>query len=99
MKKNLTKTDKRTDWLFSVRDQAIASRVPIEIPSRHLGYNARGIIGMSGGGWGWWVKPLNRASIKSDALNYWSGHNPTPSTAINAGLADFIRNNAPKELL
>ena len=92
------KTDKRAAWLTAHKAEIEAARTELHLKPRALGRNAKGIIGMSGGGWGYWVWALAKAGIESQSRNYWAGSGTTPSTAINRGIADYIRVNAPEEL-
>lgn len=95
----LSKTEKRVKWLLDNLKEIELSRTKCIIPLRHKGTNSKGIIGMSGGGYGYWVWALNKAGIKCDAMCYWSGSLPTPSTSINGGIAKYIRLNAPADLI
>ena len=99
MKRRLTKTDKRIEWIKFNKTEIEKNKTSYKIPSRHKGHNARGIEGMSAGGWGWWARALISAGVKCGAQNYWSGSSPTPSTAINEGIANYISANAPAGLL
>lgn len=90
----MTKTQKRTEWARKHKNAIIASRTKVIVPVRAKGHNAATIQGMSSGGYGWWANALIAADINCDKLPYWSGSNPTPSTAINKGIADYIDNNA-----
>lgn len=89
-----SKTEKRAEWLKAHETAIKAAKCPEEGSTK----NARYRRGMSGGGWGFWVHAFRRAGISCSAQNYWSGSAPTPSTAINKGMADYITANAPKEL-
>jgi len=92
-----TKTEQRIDWLKERRVEIEAARCEIT-PSPRGGKNARTTDGMSPGGYGWWAKALKAASIEPNEMSYWAGRNPTPSIAINAGIAWYIKMNAPEEL-
>lgn len=86
-----TKIAARVAWITANRDAIMAARIPTEGSPKNAYYRR----GMSGGGWGYWVQALHAADVSCDAMSYWSGSAPTPSTAINAGIADYIRNNCP----
>jgi hypothetical protein len=62
-------------------------------------HNARYNRMMTGGGWGWWVKAFNMALIPVQSMPYWSGSDPTYSTAIELPIARYILKNAPIHLL
>jgi hypothetical protein len=94
----MSKIEKRVEWLIKHKSAIERSRTAV-IPSKRGGSNAATWKGMSGGGWGWWAQALRKAGIRSNIMNYWSGSAPTASTAINAGIANYIYKNAPKELL
>ena len=91
-----SKLQARLAWINEHRAEIIAAATPINGTSK----NARYVTGMSGGGWGYWVHALDAAGLSKIAhpMTYWSGSNPTPSTAINQGVAEYIRNNAPEDI-
>jgi hypothetical protein len=94
----MTKTEKRVLWLKEHEKEIYESETEVS-NSKRGGHNAKYRDGMSTGGWGYWVWAFEKAGIKIDVMNYWAGPDPTPSTAINRGVADYILKNAPKELL
>ena len=89
-----TKTELRAEWLTEYKSEIEKTKTPEEGSIKNAAYRR----GMSGGGWGYWVWALRKAGINSSAQNYWSGSAPTPSTAINQGIADFINKNCPAEI-
>ena len=93
-----TKTERRAEWILTNATGIKLSRSVVTVRARAKGYNARTCLGMSSGGWGWWAVALSRAGIEAGAMRYWSGSAPTPSTAINGGIANYITNNAPADL-
>ena len=52
-----------------------------------------------GSGWGFWVQAFRSINARCDPMPYWSGKNPTPSTSISQGVADYIVANAPENIL
>lgn len=88
------KTSARAKWMSENKKAILSARLPLD-GSFH---NARFNRGMSCGGWGWWYRAAQIAGIDVDAMTYWSGSAPTPSTAINLGVAQFIIKNAPSDL-
>jgi len=97
--KKKNKTQRRAEWLIKNRDAIEASRTTVT-PNKGVtvGMNARYYQGMSAGGMGWWVRAFDLAGIDCNPMNYWSGSAPTPSIAINLGIARFIWDNAPDDL-
>lgn len=89
------KTQKRIEWALANGASIESARIEIS----HTSKNAARCEGYSGGGWGLWANALENAGINPDRGSYWSGFMPTPSTAINGGIAEYIRNNAPREIL
>ena len=85
-----SKTEKRAEWARQHKAEIETARTP----ESGSGHNAANRKGMSGGGWGYWVWALSRAGIDAGEMPYWSGSAPTPSTAINKGIADYITANA-----
>lgn len=92
-----TKLQARVDWLKKHKAAIERARTSVT-PSKRGGSNARTWGGMSGGGWGFWAKALREAGVKSNVMNYWSGSNPTSSTAINLGIANYISKFAPPSI-
>jgi hypothetical protein len=85
------KTQSRIEWAKSHKHEIESARVALGNNSK----NAARCSGYSDGGWGLWANALEAAGIKPDRGSYWSGSFPTPSTAINAGIAKYISSNAP----
>jgi hypothetical protein len=85
-------TVERTKWALAHKLEIEGARSIIGKAPRG-GSNAANISGYSGPGWGWWANALDAAGINPNRCSYWSGSNPTPSTAINGGIAKYIRNN------
>ncbi len=88
-----SKIAKRAMWIMTRANEISISRTPEE-GSTHNAYFRRG---MSGGGWGFWARAFDLAGVDCGAMNYWSGSAPTPSTAINRGIAEYIRTHAASE--
>ena len=97
----ITKIDKRVNWILENKEALVkamkSTTCPIGCKSK-CG-NGATCATSSSGGWGFWVQAFRKAKITCGAMNYWSGSNPTPSTSINRGIANYIWENAPKELL
>jgi len=89
-----SKTEKRAEWLKSVAKEYEKSRIHEEGSPTNAKYRR----GMSRGGWGYLAWAIEKAGLRSSKMNYWNGSLPTPSTAINEGYANFIKNNCPREL-
>jgi hypothetical protein len=89
-----TKTELRAEWLVGHKAMINNAKTPEEGSSKNAFFRR----GMSCGGWGYWVWALNRAGIQCGAQSYWSGSAPTPSTAINKGIADYISENCPIDI-
>lgn len=97
----MNKTQKRAKWIKTNAERIEAHRTPDSGETKRNGgyqYNGARRADQSGGGYGWWARALRAAGIRSDAHNYWSGAAPTPSTSINKGIADYIRDNASDEI-
>ena len=97
----MSKTQKTIEWLRANANAIEAARLaPSGERDRNGNYQDNGMFraDQSGPGWGRWAKMLKSAGIEPDAHRYWSGSLPTPSTSINAGIADWIRENCPAEL-
>lgn len=90
-----SKTNQRIEWVKEHQSEIEASRCEVS----HNSKNAARCDGYSGGGWGLWASVLENVGINPNRGSYWSGFMPTPSTAINGGIAEYIRNNAPREIL
>lgn len=88
-------TSKRIEWARANKPSIEAARGEVSSNSK----NAARCKGYSGGGWGLWANALESAGINPNRGSYWSGSAPTPSTAINGGIARYIRENAPQEIL
>jgi hypothetical protein len=92
MKKS--KTELRAEWIASHAEEIKKAKCAEEGSTKNAYYRR----GMSGGGWGYWVWAFRRAGVDCSAQNYWSGSAPTPSTAINRGIAEFVSKFAPSEI-
>ena len=94
------KTDKRAAWIIEHNDDLIAARLATSDHTDCKGncLNGRTCKTQSTGGWGYWVWAFVAGGVDCDALPFWSGSAPTPSTSINRGMADYISVNAPKNL-
>jgi len=90
----ITKIEKRVAFILSHKEALKAARCP----ESGSPTNAARRSGMSGGGWGYWAQAFKRAGVPCSAQNYWSGSLPTPSTAINKGIAEYIGVNAPADI-
>ena len=93
----MNQTDKRVKWLTGHKAAIIAAKSIVGCNPKG-GTNARTRPGMSPGGFGYWARALTRAGITTHIMNYWSGSNPTPSTAINGGIGEYIFTHAPEDL-
>lgn len=96
MKIKTSKTQKRIEWITKNKKAILDLRRLY--PESTNSKNAARCHGMSLGGFGYWVQAFNAAGISVGAQNYWSGHLPTPSTAINLAVAQYIRANAPRDI-
>jgi ABC-type Fe3+-hydroxamate transport system substrate-binding protein len=94
----MNKTQKRAEWIADYKAEIEQARKPVKL-NPNGGHNAYYCKGMSGGGWGWWVRAFRLVGVDCQNMPYWSGKNPTPSTAINEGIAKYILREAPIELL
>ena len=94
-----TKKQARAAWITANAQAIAAARKNDHSKCRGHCNNGAKCYSQSGGGWGYWVQAFNAARINCDARSYWSGSLPTPSTSIDAGIAKYIRDNAPVELL
>ena len=96
-----TKTQKRVDWLKEHKTQLDTASKKYECPNncRSKCRNGATCFLSSDGGWGYWVWACKASNISCEPMDYWSGSNPTPSTSINKGIAEYISQNAPQELM
>ena len=92
-----TKIQLRAEWIKENESQLRAAMIP-DTGSNH---NAKNNPSYSGGGWGYWVQAFRKVGLIGivEPMKFWSGFLPTPSTAINLGVARYIQANAPKEIL
>ncbi len=95
----MTKTEKRAKWMTDHKAEIEAARTHDHSQCRGNCYNGRTCYNQSDPGYGWIANALRLAGIKPEARNYWSGSNPTPSTSINKGIAQYISDNAPLGLM
>ena len=95
-----TKKHKRAEWILANKEGIKKAREKYQCPEkcRSSCGNGATCFTSSGGGWGYWVQAFTIAKVRCDAMNYWSGSAPTPSTSINRGIAEYITKNAPNEL-
>ncbi|NMC34216.1 MAG: hypothetical protein GYA36_17415 [Veillonellaceae bacterium] len=95
--KKAPKIVRRAAWILANYFSLLDHTSTVKRKSR----NAARCPGMSGPGWGWWVRAFELANVYAlvSPMPYWSGSLPTPSTAINAGVASYINRNAPIDLL
>ena len=96
----ITKRTRRANWILENKENLIAAR---KSTSDHL--ECKGKCGngatcrcQSIGGYGYWAQAFSEAGVECHRKSYWSGSNPTPSTSINRGMANYIQENAPSEL-
>ena len=90
----MTKRQARANWILANIVAIKAARCAEGNNSK----NAARCVGMSGGGWGYWAQAFKLAGVSCGKQDYWSGSLPTPSTAINKGIADYIRTNATADI-
>ncbi len=96
-----TKLVRRAEWIRARASEIDAAREEVKCPvsCRASCKNGATCQTQSGSGWGFWVRAFWLAAVKCEPTSYWSGSNPTPSTSINRGVAEYLRANAPKELI
>jgi hypothetical protein len=89
-----SKLEQRKQWILTHKAEIESARTPVEKNSK----NAARIKGMSAGGYGFWAQAFDAAGVDDNSMPYWSGSAPTPSTAINLGIAKYIQAHAPNSI-
>lgn len=89
-----SKLEQRKQWILSHKAEIEAARTTVENNSK----NAYRIKGMSAGGYGYWAQAFRAVGVNANVMPYWSGSAPTPSTAINLGIAKYIQAHAPDSI-
>jgi hypothetical protein len=94
----ISKTQQRVSWINDNLPAIKKSRTNDHRNCKGKCHNGATCHNQSAGGYGWWANALSQAGINPERRNYWSGSNPTPSTSINKGIAEYISKNAPAEI-
>lgn len=97
----ITKRQARVNWILEHTEEIKQSREKYKCPEKCKASCGNGAtcFTSSGGGWGFWAQAFRIAKIRAEIMSYWSGSNPTPSTSISKGIAEYIYKNVPKEIL
>lgn len=100
MSTRTSKMARRAAWIIANYEAIKSARKAHSDHSACCGAcrNGRTCKQQSGGGWGYWAQAFALANVRCERTNYWAGSNPTPSTSINLGVADYIASNAPANL-
>lgn len=95
------KRDLRVKWILENVKEIKEARLAYDCPEncRAKCNNGATCRISSDGGWGYWAQAFKIARVYCEKRNYWSGTGPTPSTAISKGIAKYILEHAPAELM
>ena len=95
----ISKTKKRVNWINENISKISQSRTNDHSECKGKCLNGATCQNQSAGGYGWWANALEEAGINPERQNFWRGKNPTPSTSINKGIAEYIDKNAPRDII